>query len=169
MSQLKSDFNALHQQYYAMVVQLCTGYMQGDRYLAHDLAQEVFINIWRALPGFKKASSPKTWIYRITVNTCLLHIRDNKKNQTHSIEGLHDSVSTGLSQDKDAEHQELYVAIGQLEKIDRLIIMMVLDELEYEEIARVLGINSINLRVRIHRIKTKLRELLNKFKNGRPF
>ena len=52
-------------------------------------------------------------------------------------------------------------AIGQLENVDRLIIMMVLDELEYEEIARVIGISENNLRVKIHRIKSKLKTLLN--------
>ncbi len=169
MSQLLLEFNALHQQYDTMVLQLCIGYMKGDRDLAMDLAQEVFINIWKALPGFKKTSSPKTWIYRIAVNTCLLYIRDNKVKQTQSIEGLHDSVPTSISPDKESEHQELYIAIGQLVEIDRLIIMMVLEEMEYEEIARILGINSMNLRVKIHRIKTKLRDLLNKNKNGRSY
>ena len=76
-SRLKSLFESLHLQYYAMVLQMSLGYMKGDSELARDMAQEVFINIWNALAKFKGESSYKTWIYRITVNTCLLYIRSN--------------------------------------------------------------------------------------------
>ena len=57
-------------------------------------------------------------------------------------------------------HQSLYTAIGQLGEVDRLIIMMVLDELEYSEIANVMGISEVNLRVKIHRIKKNLKSIL---------
>jgi RNA polymerase sigma factor (sigma-70 family) len=168
MSQSTSNtalFRSLHQQYEAMVLQLCLGYMKGDKERARDIAQEVFINIWNALEKFKGAASYKTWIYRITVNTCLLQIRSDKNKHTVS---LHPVESPG-SQEPDAlqEHiyHALYKAIGQLPELDRFIIMMVLEELEYDEIASIVGINSINLRVKIHRIKKKMKQLLNQGMN----
>ena len=175
-TKLNSQFDSIHLQYYAMVLQMCLGYMKGDHELARDMAQEVFINIWNALSKFKGESSYKTWIYRITVNTCLLYIRSSKKKQTTSLEEssyinleetgyinpeessyINKIESSGIEAD---QHQILYRAIGALPELDRLIMMMILDELEYDEIAKITGINAINLRVKIHRIKKKIAQLL---------
>lgn len=151
-------FETLHADYYGMVNQMCLGFMKGNTDLANDLTQESFINAWRALEKFRGASSYKTWIYRITVNTCLKYIRDNKlKDQTSIDAYMQLPDDSGNAEQK---HQELYHAIGQLGEVDRLIIMMVLDELEYNEIAEVVGINEGNLRVKIHRIKKSLKKIL---------
>lgn len=159
MSDLRSVFETLHNSYHPMVLQMCTGFMKGDKDLAADLSQDVFINVWNALPNFRSESSHKTWIYRIAVNTCLQHIRKAKNKESVSIEYAGAATETGP--DKNEQEKELMTAIGLLENVDRLIIMMVLDELEYEEIARVIGISENNLRVKIHRIKLKLKSLMN--------
>jgi RNA polymerase sigma factor (sigma-70 family) len=159
---LKPLFESLHRQYQPAVLQICLGFMKGDRDLAKDLAQEVFINIWNALPKFRGESAYKTWIYRITVNTCLLHIRNNKAKSTVPLFDVPHPVSSGTDEKEEAEYRELYRAIGKLSELDRLIIMMVLEELEYDEISGIVGINAVNLRVKIHRIKKRLRELIVK-------
>jgi len=159
MIQPRSIFETLHNSYHAMVLQMCTGFVNGDKDVAADLSQEVFINVWNALPTFRNESSHKTWIYRIAVNTCLQYIRKSKNKSRVPIEhagSVHDQ--TGHEEER---ANELMKAIGQLENVDRLVIMMVLDQLEYEEIARVIGISENNLRVKIHRIKQKLKTLLN--------
>lgn len=153
-------FESLHSEYYGMVHQMCMGFMKGDMELANDLTQESFINTWKSLDKFKGASSYKTWIYRITVNTCLKYIRDDKQKKQVSLESQVNLTSTNDSPTNEQPHHELYHAIGQLNELDRLIIMMVLDELEYEEIAHVVGINEGNLRVKIHRIKKNLKKIL---------
>ena len=157
----KSLFDSLHQQYFPMVMQMCLGYMKGDTELAKDMAQDVFINTWKALDGFKQQSSYKTWIYRITVNTCLLHIRKSKNEGRTEINDALQHVPDESGDLKESQHQALYKAIGTLPELDRLIIMLMLEELEYDEIATITGISAVNLRVKIHRIKKKMRELLN--------
>src|SRR5690554_6187373 len=120
-SLLRTEFERIHLQYQPMVLQMCLGFMKGDRDLAHDLAQEVFINTWTALPGYRGDASHKTWIYRITVNTCLMHIRKQKNNVSVPLE-----VASGKTADESntrEQSDELYVAIGKLEHVDRLIIM----------------------------------------------
>ena len=156
----KELFETLHADYYGMVNQMCMGFMKGNKDLAQDLTQEAFINTWRALEKFKGASSYKTWIYRITVNTCLKYIRDNKTKDQSTLEE-HTNVPDDSS-NQEQEHQALYRAIGQLGEVDRLIIMMVLEELDYNEIAEVVGISEGNLRVKIHRIKKNLKKILSK-------
>ncbi len=159
MNDLRSSFESLHISYQPMVRQMCMGFMKGDREMADDLAQEVFINVWNALPSFRGESSHKTWIYRITVNTCLQQIRKGKKELKVPIEHATNAVHDA-SDHEEERAAALMKAIGQLEEVDRLIIMMVLDELEYEEIARVMGISENNLRVKIHRIKGRIKTLL---------
>lgn len=151
-------FESLHADYHPMVYQMCMGFMKGDRDLASDLTQETFINTWKSLDKFKGASSYKTWIYRITVNTCLKYLRDTKKDTRLSAQELPAEVMA--HPDEGEPNQALYSAIGKLQELDRLIIMMVLDELEYEEIAKVTGISEGNLRVKIHRIKKNLKKIL---------
>ena len=156
----KIQFEELYQQYLPMVLQMCRGYMKGHDELAKDLAQEVFINVWNALPGFQGKSTYKTWIYRITVNSCLSYLRNKKHQANIPIETVAQNHSDE-THEKELVVETLYVAIGRLPEIDRLIIMMVLNEIDYEEIADVMGLSSGNLRVRIHRIKKNLKNYLN--------
>ncbi|MEQ9378159.1 MAG: RNA polymerase sigma factor [Imperialibacter sp.] len=153
-------FESLHHDYGSMVLQMCLGFVKGDKDIAKDLSQEVFINTWNALDKFKGASSYKTWIYRTTVNTCLKYIRGRKDKNHVSIDEAGSVRFAETSSMQENASNALYEAIGQLGEIDRLIIMMVLDEVEYEEIADIIGISSTNLRVKIHRIKKNLKKLL---------
>lgn len=157
----KEIFDSLYHDYHPLVLQLCRGYMKGDIDLARDLAQEVFINTWSALQKFRNEAGYKTWIYRITVNTCLNYIRNSKNKQSVQInEDVYACSAEESPQASEKRHELLYHAIGQLKEVDRLIIMMVLDELEYEEISRIIGMSEGALRVRISRIKKNLKKII---------
>lgn len=165
MSSAELTFQTLHRAYYGMVLTLCKGFMKGDSDLANDLTQDVFINVWNALPKYRAEASHKTWIYRITVNTCLLQIRKTKNKVKVPIE-VAEYVAESDSKPHEIE-QILYKVIGTLDEVERVMIMMVLEEVEYEEIANIMGITENNLRVKIHRIKTKLKTLIeNERRNG---
>ena len=159
MKDLNRQFESYYNEYQDMVHTLCLGYSKGDQDLTNDLVQETFINLWKALPKFEARSSPKTWIYRICVNTCLLHIRKNKNKKTEALETNHSGIAEEPRTDKN--YTELYQAIGQLKELDRIIIMLVLDDLKYAEIAEITGITESNLRVKILRAKQKLNKILS--------
>ncbi|MFT4739882.1 MAG: RNA polymerase sigma factor (sigma-70 family) [Marivirga sp.] len=154
----KNQFDELHRKYHPMVLQLCMGYSKGAEAIAKDLSQDVFINIWHALPAFEKRSSFKTWIYRITVNTCLMQIRKDKKMSTEQIGDQH-MLPVNI-EEVDKSYGSLYAAIGKLTEVDRLLMMLLLDELSYDEIAEVMGIKAVNLRVKIYRVKERLKKIL---------
>jgi RNA polymerase sigma factor (sigma-70 family) len=156
----KDLFESLHKQYYAMVNQMCLGFVKGDYDVASDLSQEVFIIIWEKLDTFREASTHKTWIYRITVNKCLDFIRKEKNKKTIPISTFEHELKVVNAEDETTDGNELYAAIGQLKELDRLIIMMVLEGQDYEDISEVIGINPINTRVKIHRIKKRLKKIL---------
>lgn len=144
-----------------MVLQLCLGFFEGDEEQAKDLAQEVFIQVWNNLTKFRGDAAPKTWIYRITVNTCLNFLKKQKSQNRRLAEVLRTKDPT---QDAPAEEvdpvQVLYAAMAQLSEIDRLVTGLVLDEVPQREIAAILGISDGNLRVRIHRIKKRLKKII---------
>lgn len=157
----KNIFESLHKQYYAMVHQMCLGFVKGDQDIASDLAQEVFIIIWKKLETFREESSHKTWIYRITVNKCLEFIRKEKQKRTVPISEQEFDVKAESKEHQEALISDLHRAIGQLKELDRLIIMMVLEGQDYEDISDVIGINPVNTRVKIHRIKKRLKKILS--------
>jgi DNA-directed RNA polymerase specialized sigma24 family protein len=95
------------------------------------------------------------------VNTCLNYVKKESKKRTLStLEIENQTANVATEKTIDDQIPKLYNAIGQLKKIDRLIIMMVLENQDYESISEVIGINPINVRVKIHRIKKRLEKIL---------
>ncbi len=160
MSKKEALFEAIYQKYYVMISQMCLGFTKGDYDEANDLSQEVLIHIWNNLETYKGASSYKTWIYRITVNTCLQNIRKESKTVKVPLIAIEHTLIDELKVTEPDDNQLLYQAIGQLTKLDRLLIMMVLEDQDQDTIAEVLGIKPTNVRVKIHRIKKRLKKIL---------
>lgn len=154
-------FKQLFEENSKKIFNLCYGYA-GDTDTANDLMQETFIKVWQNLDKFRNQSQLSTWIYRIAVNTCLSHIRSEKRRPT---EELNDNLVENLTEEVNEKKEHvaaLYRAISELKEQERIIITMVLDEIPYAEIAEASGISEGNLRVRIHRIKHKLTEIYNR-------
>ncbi len=155
----KYNFDELYRQHAPKVQKLCLGY-SGDSDVANDLVQEVFISVWQHLDSFRGASKISTWIYRITVNTCLGYLRSEKKKPAQVTDRLLETVADAITQDP--RIQQLYAAIATLKEADRILITMVLEDISYEEIAIALEVSEATLRVRIHRIKKQLTEIFEK-------
>ncbi len=131
-----------------------------------DLLQEVFINIWKSLPTFRSKSSIETWIYRITLNTCL-RFRSNaikKRGRFISTDNFNDlGEQTQVEHSKQKEKLiQLRHCIGQLNKADRAVITLYLEKLPYKEISSITGLTENNIAVKIKRIKKKLLTCINK-------
>ncbi len=127
-----------------------------------DLFQEIAIQLWRSYPTFRNESKVTTWIYRIALNTAISSFRKNKKNKLHDSFETHEK-SLQVKQnsiEKNEEIENLYKAINKLNDLEKSIILLYLDDYKSDEIAEVVGISSINVRVRINRIKTKLKDFL---------
>lgn len=152
----KEQFNDIYNKHYNKVFRLCKGYFCGDISLASDAAQEIFIKVWEKLDTFRNESSISTWIYRITVNTCLLYLRKSSSKKEIRTDSLPQLVTENYSNEKDEQLQQMYQCIQKLEETNKMIILMTLDGIEYPEISEVIGITEETLRVRIHRIKKSL-------------
>lgn len=152
----KEEFNKIYNSHYTKVFRLCKGYFCGDLALASDAAQEIFIKVWEKLDTFRNESSVSTWIYRITVNTCLLYLRKSSSKKEIRTAIQPQVISETDSNEKEEQLQQMYQCIQKLEETNKMIILMTLDGVVYQEIAEVIGITEEALRVRIHRIKKSL-------------
>lgn len=153
-------FGQLYAEYGTMVQQLCLGYAGGRAALAEDLCQEVFLNAWRGLDGFRGGASAKTWLYRITVNTCLEEVRRRERRHETELPDALSGEAGAAETDDDVTHARLYAAIGQLPKLDRLLLMLQLDGQTNAQIATVTGLTANHIRVRTHRSRARLREII---------
>lgn len=158
---LENQFKEIYRDYYTKVQRLCLGYT-GDSEMADDLLQEVFIKVWENLSKFRGESQVSTWIYRITVNTCLLSLKKAKRENTVGLDDKNGKIVDEV-QDKENQIQLLHKCIGELNETDRLIITLLLEEVPYSEIAEVTSISEGNLRVKIHRIKQQLSTIYSKY------
>lgn len=127
-----------------------------------DLFQDVTIQVWRSIPSFRHESAASTWIYRVALNTAMTWIRrEKKRNRPESIE-MAQHILDDITNPIDDRLAWLYKEIHKLDKIDRSIALLLLDDLSYQEIATILGITESNVAVKIHRIK---KHLITKSKN----
>jgi len=156
-------FQQLYQQYYAIVYRICKGYFKGDAELAGDLVQEVFIKVWERHDFFKNECRVSTWIYRITVNVCLTEIR-RRKNYTNRINRL-DPVGESQAERMEEETAILHRCIARLNEADRVLALLILEDLSQRDIAQILGLSEVNARVRIHRLKEKLKMIYLEIEN----
>lgn len=143
--------------YDSMVSRLCFGYCS-SKVEYEDLRQDVYVNIWKGLERFRGDSSIKTWIYRVTLNTCVSTLRKTKSQAQYAdlseVADLNDT-----SDEYVANVKQLYRAIELLPALDKAIVMMWLDEISYEEIASTVGMARNAVATRLHRIKIKLKQL----------
>ena len=131
---------------------------------ASDLYQEVLVKVWLNLHTFRGDARLSTWLYRIALNTAILHRRQQRMHAPllpqHFTELPDGAADTAQKQQQEELLQQLHYCISCLEKQDRLIISLVLEEVAYKEIAEVLGLTVSHVGVKINRIKQKLATLM---------
>ncbi|MFN5168823.1 MAG: RNA polymerase sigma factor [Cyclobacteriaceae bacterium] len=152
----EAKFNELFDKHYAKVFRLCKGYFNGNEELASDSTQEVFVKIWESLDSFRGESNISTWIYRISVNTCLLYLRKQSTKNEKATTIFPSIAAEQYSFEEEEKLHKMYGCIQKLEEKDKMITLMMLEGIVYQEISEVVGITEETLRVRIHRIKKNL-------------
>lgn len=152
----KKEFAELVNRYKDVIFKVC--YVYASREELEDYYQEVLIQLWRSLPKFRNESKMSTWIYRVSLNTCISYVRKNKKVNKVSLIDL-DFIDNDI--EKKYYIDELYLLINRLNKFEKAIILLWLEERDYEEIASIVGISKNNVAVKLNRIKDKLRRMSN--------
>jgi len=129
----------------------------------NDLFQEIAIQLWKAYPKFRGESKLSTWMYRIGLNTAITLYRKSKRSivtqDFNSV--LYRIESTSYDDTEEEQLKLMYAAIHQLSDIDKALIFLYLEDVSYKEISETIGISEVNARVRMNRIKTRLKTILN--------
>ncbi|MEL7532714.1 MAG: RNA polymerase sigma factor [Bacteroidota bacterium] len=129
-----------------------------------DLMQEIAFQIWRSRERYRGEAQLNTWLYRIGINTALVFLRKQKKREMQRLDEKPPMPAVGGNPEEELERQErmelLMQAIKQLKKLDQSIILLYLEELSYQEIAKVTGLSESNVGVKINRIKKRISQHL---------
>ena len=134
-----------------------------------DLLQEIFIKIWKALPGFRGDSQIYTWVYRIATNETLNHLRKQKFFSLIEFEAPSERLIKKIDDDPyfngDAMQRELHKAIQKLPEKQKLVFnMRYFDEMKYEDISEITGTSVGALKASYHhayiKVKAELEEKL---------
>ncbi|MDE7151109.1 MAG: sigma-70 family RNA polymerase sigma factor [Candidatus Amulumruptor sp.] len=137
-----------------LIASICLSFSR-TREEFEDLRQDALINIWNGLARFRAESAASTWVYRVTLNTCVSYKRRSRVSE-RSAEAF-EEFYRGLYDDSAEEEQERYLLmhrlIASLRPVDRSIMLLWLNDRKYDEIADIMGLSREAVAARIKRAK----------------
>jgi len=130
---------------------------------SEDLFQEIVLQLWKSYPTFNHESRITTWMYRVALNTAISSLRKGKRTLgNQQLSSLHDNLQENKDIRIDIQYDHaLQQAILALNRFDKALVLLYLDENSYLEMSEIMGISESNIGVKINRIKKKLKQILN--------
>jgi RNA polymerase sigma-70 factor (ECF subfamily) len=148
-----------------LIFKICNSYCSNPEN-RKDLQQEILMQLWNSFSKFDGRVKLSTWIYRIALNTAISFYRNdckhNDKKVTINASVIYLSDFEYLPE-QDENIVMLYQFIGNLNEMDRALILLYLDDNKYKDIAEILGISETNVATKINRIKKILREQFSNY------
>lgn len=132
---------------------------------ADDLVQDVFIKVWKNLPGFRNDAQLYTWMYRIATNECITFLNKKKQKNNVSLDDvdfeLADTLADSTYFNGEQAQMKLQQAILTLPDKQRLVFnMKYFDDMKYEEMSDVLGTSVGALKASFHLAVKKIEAYL---------
>jgi RNA polymerase sigma-70 factor (ECF subfamily) len=161
----KDAFGALVEAHKDMVFTVCLRMLSSEAD-AEEAAQDVFVKAFRSIGSFQAKAKFSTWLYRIAYNHCISVIRKKVKmiDLVDDIpEGeVDEGEMNGLDKISSEERNKyLKMAIESLAETDAVVVtLFYYDELSLEEIAQVTGLSSSNIRIKLHRSRKKMYQVI---------
>jgi RNA polymerase sigma-70 factor (ECF subfamily) len=154
------EFESLLDQYRDKVFHLACSLL-GNQASAEDTTQEIFLRIWKALPGFRGQSSVSTWIYAIARNTCLTRRRIEGARRTFSLDEAR--AAEIPSRDHPAgSGADVRAQIASLPaKYRDVLVLFYLEDRSYQQVALALDLPMGTVKTYLHRAKKELAVLLS--------
>ncbi|AXT60302.1 sigma-70 family RNA polymerase sigma factor [Aquimarina sp. AD10] len=160
--ELEHSFVTNLEQNQNIVHKVCRIYTS-DQDSHNDLFQEITIQLWKAYPKFRGDAKFSTWMYRVALNTAITLYRRSKRSlKTTDIDTMNFRIKAEEYDDEVEQQLKLmYAAVKQLNDIEKALVFLYLEDKSYKEIADTMGISEVNARVKMNRVKTKLKKILN--------
>lgn len=157
MESLEIDFARIVREHKGTIYTVCYMFSKDEDEVA-DLFQDILMNLWKGFERFRGESSIRTWLYRVSLNTCISANRKKRRNG----ESVPLDMNIDLFDDSAEEMKQIRMLqdrISRLRPFDRAIVLLWLENLSYDEIGAIVGISSKNVSVRLFRIKEQLRKM----------
>lgn len=159
MKELELEFARVVREHKGTIYTVC--YMfSNDADEVADLYQDILMNLWKGFPKFRGESNVRTWIYRVSLNTCISAERKNRRK----VETLPLSLDINLFEDSDDDAKQVQMLRERITKLgpfDRAIVLLWLENISYDEIGSIVGISPKNVSVRLVRIREQLKKMSN--------
>ncbi|MCX6208119.1 MAG: RNA polymerase sigma factor [Bacteroidetes bacterium] len=152
----QQEFTSLITKHQKIIYKVCNLYVE-DKTDRQDLFQEICLQAWKSYHLFRGDAQFSTWLYRIALNTAITFFKKEKKQ----VQAIYNEVLPELRNVEDEREEQfkaMYTAIGNLNKIDKALVMLYLEDYSYIEISETLGITPNNVAVKMNRLKLKLKE-----------
>lgn len=159
MENIEQEFTKMVKKYRKTIYTVCYFFSDNPTEV-DDLFQEVLINLWKGYPRFRGESSIKTWIWRVSLNTCC-SVERGKKRVLPTVPILESDILPE-SDEPGRQIKMLYERINKLELFDRAIILLWLESMSYDEIAAIVGLTTPAVTTRLFRIKEQLKSMSNR-------
>lgn len=153
------EFTRIVLNYKSTIYTVCYMFSK-DRMEIDDLFQEILIRLWKGFGTFRGESDVRTWIYRVSLNTCLDQQRKRKRLGERVALNVDIDPFEDVS-DRTLQTRQLYERIHRLGLLDRGIILLWLEGLSYDEIASIVGISVKNVSFRLVQIRNQLKNQSN--------
>ncbi len=150
----EAEFLQLIQKHQSIIHKICFLYCKNysDK---EDLYQEIVLQLWKSYASYRGQAAFSTWMYRVALNTAItMTKKPNLFVDTKKVSAVPYEIDNSIEFSE--EVKILYKAISHLNKIEKGIILLWLEEKSYEEIAATIGITVKNVSVKLVRIKSKL-------------
>lgn len=159
MNELELEFAQIVKEHKGTIYTVCYMFSKDEDEVA-DLYQDILVNLWKGFAKFRGDSSAGTWIYRVSLNTCISAERKKKRKA----ETLPLTMDINLFADTDEDTRQVKMLrdrISRLGPFDRAIVLLWLENLSYDEIGAIVGISAKNVSVRLVRIREQLKKMSN--------
>jgi RNA polymerase sigma-70 factor (ECF subfamily) len=159
MNELELEFAQIVKEHKGTIYTVCYMFSKDEDEVS-DLFQDILVNLWNGYPKFRGESSAGTWIYRVSLNTCISAERKKKRKA----ETLPLTMDINLFADTDEDTRQVKMLrdrISRLGPFDRAIVLLWLENLSYDEIGAIVGISAKNVSVRLVRIREQLKNMSN--------
>lgn len=156
---METAFIKLISDHQKIIYKVCKTY-RVSREDQEDLFQEIVYQLWKSYPSFRGESKISSWMYRIALNTAIAVYRKPKLPVDY-VDKMPEQMHASTAPQTSENEERLFEALRTLNDTEKALISLYLEDFTYQEIAAITGITESNTGVRLNRIKTKLKKILN--------
>ncbi len=159
---MEKEFVKIISENQGIIHKVCSVYCDSEED-RRDLFQEILTQLWKSYATFRNESKFSTWMYRVAINTAITSFKKIKRQpeQKSLVPELMQIAGEEYNPEIEEQILLLHRAIAQLSGIEKSIILLFLENRDYEEIAEITGITRNYVRVKMNRIKHKLKKYMD--------